>query len=331
MMLDLLFDSLENDGCEYGGDSSKKLRVHFHEFIDGYHRRLHESRRRNMGVDTADIVRRVTREMSREVRVLYVDELMVTDIGDAVVCKGLFEGLFKGGTVLLASSNRRPDDLYCGGVGRERFVPLIGRIYERCDVVEMGGGDCRDFRLRFGGEGKGWFLWGEDGERRLKRVFKGLVEGERVGRVGRVEVDVGGRVLRFEKGCVGRGVLLVDFEELCGRALSAVDYVRIYQDFEWVCIDKVPKLDVVTDRNEVTRFVRLVDTAYDHNVKLIVSAECPIHELFGKIDEQVVSEEAFAVARAISRLVEMQSNDFQKRPWKSHTAEAIFEPYGAAA
>ena len=128
-----------------------------------------------------------------------------------------------------------------------------------------------------------------------------------------------------------KNVLYATFEDLCVEALSASDYKAICEQFETLYIARIPRLNVVDDRNAVTRLVKLVDTAYDYNVKLIVSTQVSVGSLFEGARGDVVSEEAFAVGRAVSRLTEMESDDYRKRPWKSRTIENMAEPCDAAA
>ena len=57
----------------------------------------------------------------------------------------LFSKLFELGTVVVATSNVAPDDLYKGGLNRALFLPFIAQISDHMDVLRL---DARtDFRL----------------------------------------------------------------------------------------------------------------------------------------------------------------------------------------
>lgn len=74
-------------------------------------------------------------ERAKESRLLFLDEFQVTDVADATMLKRLFERMIKNGLVLLATSNRQPEDLYKNGIQREHFIPFISFLRENSNVV----------------------------------------------------------------------------------------------------------------------------------------------------------------------------------------------------
>ncbi|KAF2285886.1 hypothetical protein GH714_008711 [Hevea brasiliensis] len=124
MLMDLFFNQLP---CNW-----RKKRIHFHDFMLNVHSRL----QKHKGV--ADPLEVVAGEISDEAILLCLDEFMVTDVADALILNRLFRHLFSNGIILVATSNRAPDNLYEGGLQRDLFLPFIATLKERCVVHEIG-------------------------------------------------------------------------------------------------------------------------------------------------------------------------------------------------
>jgi cell division protein ZapE len=117
-------------------------------------------------------------------------------------------------------------------------------------------------------------------------------------------MEIEGRVIKARK-CAD-GVAWFDFHELCAGPRSQNDYIELAMIFQTVLVSDIPRF---TKQNEdaARRFISLVDEFYDHNVKLIISAEFPILDLYG--GERL----EFEFRRTASRLQEMQSHEYLAR------------------
>jgi cell division protein ZapE len=119
-------------------DPSRKRRVHFHEFMLEMHRRMHELRQANP--DMGDPMPYIAYDISSATSLICFDEFQVTDVADALVMRRLFRYLFAHGLVLVATSNRKPDELYKNGIQRASFLPFIADLKERCYVHDLASG-----------------------------------------------------------------------------------------------------------------------------------------------------------------------------------------------
>ncbi|KAF4390645.1 hypothetical protein G4B88_015535 [Cannabis sativa] len=292
MLMDLFYDQLP---CNW-----RKKRIHFHDFMLNVHSRLQKHR----GV--ADPLEVVSAEISDEAILLCLDEFMVTDVADALILNRLFKHLFSDGVILVATSNRAPDNLYEGGLQRDLFLPFISTLKSQ----------------------QGFYFVGKDLSDFLKQRFEELI-GEHKAGPQEVEV-VMGRTLQVP--LAADGCALFTFEELCERPLGAADYFGLFKKFHTLALDGVPIFGLY-NRPAAFRFVTLVDVMYENKGRLLCTAEGTPLQLFERIvtisdaqniaprtssrsrrnddsDLCVDNELGFAKDRIISRLTEMNSKEY---------------------
>jgi cell division protein ZapE len=282
MLMDLFYE------CQPVDD---RLRMHFHRFMQRVHRELRSL------AGTANPLQRVADGLAEESSVLCFDEFFVSDIGDAMILGELLDALFARGVTLVATSNVEPDHLYENGLQRRRFLPAIALLNKHTRVVNVDGEV--DHRLRVLERAEIYHSpLDAAAEEGLKASFDALApeapEHD-------VVMDVEGRPLRAR--CVAEDVVWFEFSELCEGPRSQNDYIELARVFHAVLISNVRRF---THRNEdaARRFISLVDEFYDHSVKLIISAEVPISELYA--GERL----RFEFQRTESRLLEMQSHEY---------------------
>jgi cell division protein ZapE len=296
MLMDLFFES---------APVMRKRRAHFHAFmaevhghIDAWRKGDAAARKARFGVAKGDDPIVPTAELiSQQARLLCFDELVVSDIADAMILGRLFEALFARGVTLVATSNRPPDDLYLGGINRQLFTPFIAMLKERLEVVRVGG--PKDFRLDRLKGARVWFSPLDDAaEAGFDALWLDLLGGdEETG----ATVEVLGRKLRLPR--VAGGHLRASFASLCGQALGAQDYLAIAQRFHTVFLEGVPVLEP-DKRNEAARFVTLIDALYEAKTKLVMLAAAEPELLYP------AGTGAFEFERTASRLQEMRSADY---------------------
>ncbi len=272
---------------------TKKNRTHFHGFMRDIHRQL------AVRQGEADPLVAIAHDIAQDARLLCLDEFHITDIGDAMVMRRLLEGLFDNGTVLVTTSNVRPDDLYLHGLQRSQFVPAIELIKRHLDVVAVDGDT--DYRLRTL-ENAGVYHVNGDAGALLERTFADIAR-HTPGPA--VALDVEGRTITAVH--EARGVAWFEFSELCGGPRSKNDYIDLARRYHTVIVSGVPRFGP-QDRDAMRRFIWLVDVFYDQRVKLIVAAAAPAEQLYP--DARPGSE----FERTVSRLIEMQSREYLSQP-----------------
>jgi cell division protein ZapE len=282
-----------------------KRRAHFHEFMAEVHERIYGFRQniaRGEMAD-ADVIALTAASIFEQAWLLCFDEFHVTDIADAMILGRLFSKLFELGTVVVATSNVAPEDLYKGGLNRALFLPFIAQISAHMDVLRL---DARtDFRLEKLAGVKMWLVPADAGAAAALDKAWARMTGNAPCKPR--DISIKGRVLHVP--CSAHGVARFSFAELCDRPLAASDYLRLAHDYHTILIDRIPVMDYA-ERNAAKRFIALIDTLYDNAVKLMASAETDPVSLY-RADEGF---EANEFKRTSSRLIEMNSESYLALP-----------------
>ncbi|MDU7483543.1 MAG: cell division protein ZapE [Hafnia alvei] len=281
-LMDLFFHSIP---------SERKLRLHFHRFM----LRVQEELVALQGQENPLEI--IADGFKKEADVLCFDEFFVSDITDAMLLGTLLQALFARGITLVSTSNIPPDNLYHNGLQRARFLPAIDLIKRYCTVMNVDAGI--DYRLRTLTQAGLYFTpMTTETRQRMDEMFAKLA-----GSVGEINpvLEINHRPLPAL--CSSGGVLAVEFAVLCEEARSQLDYIALSRRYHTVFLHHVKKMDTLNE-NTARRFLALVDEFYERHVKLIISAELSMFEIYQG------DHLKFEYQRCLSRLQEMQSEDY---------------------
>ncbi len=283
MLMDLFVSSLSDIPVR---------RVHFHAFMQEMHEAMHAARQRG----EKDVIGPVAAGVAANIRLLAFDEMQISDITDAMIVGRLFEALFAAGVVIVATSNRAPDDLYKDGLNRQLFLPFIDLIKARMDVRELiSPTDYRRNRLQ--GSPVYFTPVSPETRKEIQAVWLDLAGGEGDPLV----LQIKGRDVTLP--AFRNGVARATFYDLCGRMLGPGDYLAIAEALSVLVLEDIPRLSR-SNFNEAKRFVTLIDALYEAKVRLICSAAAEPEMLY------VEGEGTFEFERTASRLREMQAADW---------------------
>ena len=284
LLVDLFFASLQD-----ASDSPPTAqRSHFHHFMRDVHARLGRIKQRAQPLDL------VAQQLAARSRVICLDEFFVADIGDAMILAGLFDGLFRRGVTLVATSNLAPQDLYKDGLQRQRFLPAIELIAAHVDVLHLDGGI--DYRLRQLEQAPTYLDSAQPGSAAALQERFAALAGAAAG--GPATLEIEGRKLSAVK--LGHGTVWFEFGELCEGPRSQNDYIELARVYGTLFISEVPVFTPAAE-DAARRFIMLIDELYDRGVKTVVSAAGAPDRLYR--GERLHAE----FARTASRLIEMQT------------------------
>ncbi|GLQ80310.1 cell division protein ZapE [Mesorhizobium huakuii] len=309
MLMDMFFELLP---------VRRKRRVHFNDFMADVQDRIqkHRQARKNGDVKEDDPIPPVAKALAEQAWVLCFDEFSVTDIADAMILSRLFSALFANGVVLIATSNVAPQNLYRDGLNRQLFLPFIGILERHAQVLSLDSD--KDYRLEKLTRTPVYVTPADDtADRALDEAWRTMTRGAPTAAT---SLTLKGRQVLVP--AAAGDAARFSFADLCEKPLGARDFLAIAGRFSTVFIDHVPVLGE-GKRNEAKRFILLIDTLYDHHVRLVVSAEAAPQELY--VAKRGV--EVFEFERTASRLIEMQSRDWledwaERRKAKAAPAEA---------
>jgi cell division protein ZapE len=267
--------------------------------LNHVHARLHAWKGKHG--NTADPIPPLADAIAAEAALLCFDEFQVHDIADALILGRLFQALFQRGTVVVATSNTVPDELFKGQPGRDAFLPFIALIKRRLEVLVLDA--ARDYRRERLLDLPSWHMPADArAEAAMDAAFRDLT-GQDHGRP--IRLTLLGRSIAVPQ--AADGVARFDFDALCGQPLGPADYLAVATHFHTVLLDGIPRLGA-ENFDKAKRFITLVDALYEHRVKLVASAAAAPDAIYER------GENAAMFARTASRLHEMQSRAFRAMP-----------------
>ncbi|KAF2221903.1 AFG1-like ATPase [Elsinoe ampelina] len=266
MLMDLFYDTLPSN-------IKHKTRIHFHNFMQDVHKRLHSVKSQHGS--NIDAIPFVAAQIASSANVLCFDEFQCTDVADAMILRRLIQALMHHGTVLVTTSNRHPKDLYKNGIQRESFIPCINLLLARLRVLNLDS--TTDYRkIPRPPSGVYHHPLDEAAKSHADHWFRFLGDHEHDPPHSAVH-QVWGRPVRVP--LASGNCARFTFKELLGGATGAADYIELVRSYSAFVITDVPAMNL-RSRDLARRFITFVDAVYEGRGKLVLTSEKGLGELF---------------------------------------------------
>jgi len=283
MLMDLFFNYLNLKG---------KKRIHFHEFMKGIHQLINNAREKN----ERDPIKSVASDYIKNIHVLCLDEMHITDVADAMIVGRVFEEFFNKQLTLVTTSNRHPRDLYKNGLNRKLFLPFIDIMVSNLNIKKLSAPvDYRKIKI----SGKKKYFLSASPEDTIK--FNELISAFNLRKGPGIKIQINSREFVIER--FQSGVGLLTFNEICSIPMSSSDYLEIISHLRLLFLDEIPDLSNGGD-DSAKRFINLIDSIYDQKVELLCRADVVPEKLY------TFGKNKFEFERTVSRLFEMQSTNW---------------------
>jgi len=281
---------------------TKKRKISFHNFMIEIHKQLYNLRQtENNRHNREDYLETIADSLVSKYRLLYIDELEIQDITDAMIVGKLFRELFERNIMIIITSNRKPNDLYLNGLQRDSFLEFIDLINDKLEIFELKSG--KDYRLEKITSFKQTFFspLGKGADNFVKQSFSLLSAGNNPSEI---KIAVNQRDIICKN--TFKDIALFNFSELFQVPLGSADYMALCNHFNIIILSNIPKLGK-SERNEARRFIDFIDILYENKTILICTSEAETHSIYNSGDGK------FEFERTISRLIEMQSDEYLRR------------------
>jgi len=304
MLMDLFYDTLSPN-------IRSRTRIHFHNFMQDVHKRLHKMRLQHG--DSIDAIPFIAADIAEKSSVLCFDEFQCTDVADAMILRRLIECLMAHGCVIVTTSNRHPTELYKNGIQRQSFIPCINLLLDKLKVLNLDS--TTDYRkiprppsgvyhhpldIAAKSHVEKWYHFLGDFDHDPPHAEKQTVWGREI------------HIPSASGSCA-----CFTFQELIGRATGAADYLELMRSYDAFIVTDVPGM-TLRERDWARRFITFIDAVYESRAKLVLTSAVPLAQLFmsrNEINEAVQNtkasstNEATPSSPAAKKLAETEHDD----------------------
>lgn len=282
LIMDLFFQSIK----------TKKKRLHFHNFMHEIHNELHlikDEKNKNP-------IKKIAKKYKKIYQLICLDEFHVTDIADAMILERIFRNFIEAKIIIITTSNRHPNELYKGGLQREKYLEFVNYLEKYSKILELKGE--YDYRLQQIQKLENYYFYpiNNDNKAKFYNIFSNLTSHAKTEEA---IIKNKKRIIKIKE--ASGTVAVIDFMEYCTGNYSVNDYNLIATKYDTIFLKNIEK---IKDRNIAKRFMNMIDIFYEHKNKIIFLAHIHYKEIYKEKYHQ------YEFKRTLSRIFEMQQKEY---------------------
>ena len=261
-------------------------KIHFNNLMIEIHKVIKNSANKDMAIEN------YVKDISKKFKLLFIDEMHIYNIVDALIIKKIFFLLSKYKLFLIISSNFKPNDLYKDGLQRNDFLPFIELIKNNFEIINIDINT--DYRRQTLNQSKTYFTpINKETREEFFKLFNRFVDNTHLTNI---TIKSNSREITFDK--CSSNILMTEFKKLCEANFSHQDYINISKKFNLIFLSNVPELND-QKKDSCRRFISLIDMLYENKCSIVILASKPISTL------NTINNLSDEFKRTASRLYEM--------------------------
>ncbi len=277
----------------YRSIATKKIRIHFHNFMDEIHKDLHLIKDKKQKYP----IKKIASKYKKKYKIICLDEFHVTDIADAMIIEKIFRRFAEKKIIIITTSNRHPKYIYKGGLQREKYQEFVKYLEKTSYIIELkGDDDYRSQKIQIL-ENNYYYPINQKNIKKYYEIFANLTSNAKTEKI---TIENKGRNFTIKE--TSKDIAIIDFQEFCSGSYSSSDYNKIATKFKTIFLKNI---NIIDNRNIAKRFINMIDIFYEHKNNIIFLAETNYERIYDG------NSHKFEFIRTISRIKEMKNKKLQ--------------------
>jgi cell division protein ZapE len=275
---------------------NNKAFFHYHQFLSHIHnffKSLDKKSQKNK-------IHQLASHLAKDFQYIFIDELEILDITDAMIIKELIPELIDLKVKILFSTNIHPQNLYKDGIQRESFIPFINYLEKNFLIYNLSNNS--DYRLQDNHimQNRYFIPNNQINNQNLVKILHKFLNNDFT-KNSLIEINKHKFLAKY----LSNEVVIFDFKDLFECNSSVLDFESITNKYKIIVIQNI-RIITEIENDIIKRFINFIDLAYYNKNVLFCTLAITIEDIY--IKGRYIKE----FARTISRMNEMRHFVYEK-------------------